>query len=180
MPHVVITGGPGAGKTSLLTALADLGYKTVQESARAVIAERLAAGKTARPEPQDFALEILRRDIDKFTAIANSAEWVFFDRGVIEAIKGAIEVGALLESEVNTMVGSFPFHPLVFILPPWQAIYVTDTERDHTFDHSVKVHKKLVHWYSSCGYQLHEVPYLPVSARASHVLDTITSQRLGS
>ena len=105
-------------QASLLTGLADLGYETVQESARAVIAERLAAGKSPRPEPQDFALEILRQKIEKFNGIANSADWVFFDRGVIEAIGGVREVGALTVSEVNNMVGTYPFHPVVFILPP--------------------------------------------------------------
>ena len=86
MPRFVITGGPGAGKTTLLAKLSALGYATVEESARAVIAERLARGVSARPAPPDFAREILRRDIAKYLAAPPTDEPVFFDRGVIEAL----------------------------------------------------------------------------------------------
>ena len=44
MSRVVLTGGPGAGKTTLLATLAAMGFTTVEESARAIIAERLARG----------------------------------------------------------------------------------------------------------------------------------------
>ena len=175
MPRVVITGGPGAGKTSLLGALAELGYETVGESARSVIAERLAANKSPRPKPQEFALEVLRRDIEKYGRAEESPNWVFFDRGVIEAVGWASEVSALPETEAGPTAGAYPFHPTVFALPPWHAIYVTDAERDHDFEHAVEVHKSLARWYSSCGYVLHEVPCLPVAARAKHVLHTLTS-----
>jgi predicted ATPase len=66
MPRYILTGGPGAGKTTLLGALASLGYTTVEESARSIIAERLAAGMTSRPQATQFAQEILRRDIEKY------------------------------------------------------------------------------------------------------------------
>src|ERR671938_223494 len=65
-PRVVITGGPGAGKTTLLAELAARGYTTVEESARAIIAERLTSGASRRPSPLAFAREILRRDIEKY------------------------------------------------------------------------------------------------------------------
>ena len=61
MPHVIVTGGPGAGKTALLSRLAKLGYFTVEDSARAIIAKRVARGDTPRPDLVTFAREILRR-----------------------------------------------------------------------------------------------------------------------
>jgi predicted ATPase len=54
MPHVIVTGGPGAGKTTLLAELAARGYATVEESARAIIRERLARGASRRPDAFDF------------------------------------------------------------------------------------------------------------------------------
>ena len=86
MPHVIVTGGPGAGKTTLLAELAVRGYSTVDESARAIIAERLARGESPRPDPVAFAREILHRDIEKYVNRRRTSEWVFFDRGLIEAI----------------------------------------------------------------------------------------------
>jgi len=59
MPRVIVTGGPGAGKTTLISHLAAAGYATVHDSVRAIIAERLAHGLSRRPEPQEFARETL-------------------------------------------------------------------------------------------------------------------------
>jgi predicted ATPase len=64
MHRVVITGGPGDGKTFLIAQLSRRGFATVGESARAVIAERLAQGLPPRPDPESFAREILSRDMN--------------------------------------------------------------------------------------------------------------------
>jgi len=56
--HVPVAGGPGAGKTTLLAELAARGYATVEESARAIIRERLARSASRRPEGLAFAEEI--------------------------------------------------------------------------------------------------------------------------
>jgi hypothetical protein len=78
MLRIVITGGPGAGKTALIAALAAAGHATVAESARAIIAERRARGLPPRPDPPAFAREILRRDIDKYNAVSSvAAQWVY-------------------------------------------------------------------------------------------------------
>jgi len=173
VPHVIVTGGPGAGKTTLLTELAAMGYATVEESARAVIAERLAHGASRRPDARLFAREILRRDIEKYCQLPRTSEWVFFDRGLIEALGMFHEASALPSVELESMLAAYPFHATVFVLPPWQAIYANDAERDQTFDEAVDVHAKVVRWYRSCGFVLNEVPRLPVEQRAKHVLSVL-------
>lgn len=45
----VVTGGPGAGKTSLITELARRGFHTIPESGRAIIREEVARGGDALP-----------------------------------------------------------------------------------------------------------------------------------
>jgi predicted ATPase len=47
--RVVFTGGPGAGKTALLTELERRGYRVVPEVARAIISERKQKGLPPRP-----------------------------------------------------------------------------------------------------------------------------------
>jgi predicted ATPase len=173
MPHVIVTGGPGAGKTTLLAALADIGYITVEDSARAIIAERLARGESRRPDLVTFAREILRRDIEKYLRQPRTSEWVFFDRGVVDALGMLREASAVADIELQTTLASYPFHPFVFVLPPWDAIYATDAERDQSFAEAVHVHAKVLTWYRSCGYAVHEVPRLPVPQRAEHVLRTL-------
>jgi len=174
MLRVVITGGPGVGKTTLLAELGARGHATVAESARAIISERCAAqSQSPRPEPVAFAREILRRDIEKYNARRNESGWIFFDRGVVEALGMLHEAGPLPQSDLDAAVRAHPFHSPVFILPPWSEIYTTDTERDHSFDWVGHVHKQLVQWYRSCGYAVCEVPRLPVAARATFVLQAL-------
>jgi predicted ATPase len=167
---VVVTGGPGAGKTTLLTELAAMGYATVEDSARAIIAERLASGATPRPDAVAFAREILRRDLDKYVNQPRTSGWVFFDRGLIDALGMLHEASALSSTELESMLASYPFHRTVFVLPPWEAIYAIDAERDQSFEEAIDVHARVVRWYRSCGYALDEVPRLPVAQRAEHVV----------
>jgi predicted ATPase len=170
MPHVILTGGPGAGKTTLLAELATMGYATVDESARAVIAERLARGASPRPDALAFAQEILRRDLEKYLNQPRTTEWVFFDRGLIDALGMLHEASSLPSVELKALLASYPFHPTVFVLPPWAAIYANDAERDQSFADAVHVHARVVRWYRSCGFLLNEVPCVSVSQRARHVL----------
>lgn len=121
MPHVIVTGGPGAGKTTLLAALAEMGYITVEESARAIIAERLARGASRRPDLVTFAQETLRRDIEKYLGQPRTPQWVFFDRGVVDALGMLHEVSPLPAVELQATLASYPFHASVFVLPPWET-----------------------------------------------------------
>jgi predicted ATPase len=114
--------------------------------------------------------EILRRDIDKYLNRPRTSNWVFFDRGLIDALGMLHEASPLPSIELETMLASYPFHATVFVLPPWETIYATDAERDQSFAEAVDVHAKVVRWYRSCGYVLNEVPRLPVVQRAEHVL----------
>jgi predicted ATPase len=84
------------------------------------------------------------------------------------------EVSPLPAHELEAMLSAYTFHTSVFILPPWEAIYANDAERDQAFAEAVNVHAKLVQWYRSCGYVLREVPRLPVPQRAKHVLRILT------
>ena len=174
--NVILTGGPGAGKTTLLAELAARGHATVAESARAVIAERLAAGLPPRPSPLEFAQEVLRRDLasyDKSQRTGPPTGWRFFDRGPIDGLGLLQAAGGLPEHALPARLCDFSFHPTVFLLPAWAAIYTTDSERDHPFAHAVRVCDELRAWYARCGFTVHELPCVPVAARADHVLKVL-------
>jgi predicted ATPase len=175
MPCVILTGGPGAGKTTLLAKLASMSSATVEESARAIIAERLASGLSRRPNLSEFAHQILSRDIEKYVAQTQTSKWVFFDRGLIDALGMLQEVSPMPDEELKAMLTRYPFHKSVFILPPWEAIYANDAERDQTYAEAVGVYEKLLRWYRWCGYDVHEVPRLPLAQRARHVLRVLAA-----
>ena len=170
MPCVVLTGGPGTGKTTLLAELASMGYATVEESARTIIAERLASGLSRRPDPSEFAQQILNRDIEKYVAQPQTSKWVFFDRGLIDALGMVQEFSPMSGEELEGMLTRYRFHRPVFVLPPWEAIYINDAERDQTYAEAVVVYEKILRWYRLCRYDVHEVPREHVTERARHVL----------
>ncbi len=168
--RVVISGAPGVGKTALLDELAGMGHTTVAESARAVIRERLARGEPPRPAPAAFAREILLRDMQKYRAAVASTGWVFFDRGVVEALAMLHEAEPVAPEERQAVMAECRYFPVVFVPPPWKEIYVNDAERDQPFEHALNVHEAVLRCYREAGYQICEVPHATPAQRAEHVL----------
>jgi predicted ATPase len=175
MSRIIITGGPGAGKTTLLLALQARGYTIVGDSARAIIQERLRRGLSPRPNAHEFVHETLRMEIENFVHHAATPGHVFFDRSVLDALCSLDHVTPLNESELSTWLSKYQYFPMVFLLPPWQAIYVTDAERDHTFEHAEWVNSITQEWYRRCRYQLIEVPKVSVAERCTYVLQALAN-----
>lgn len=169
----VVTGGPGAGKTTVLHALERDGFVCVPESARAIIKERRGAGLSPRPPAEQFARQVLERDIDNYRRTAMTGKPVFFDRGLGDALGGLQHTGTLSATEVEAYLQEFPCNRTAFILPPWEEIYCTDDERDQTYEHSVRVHGDILGWYERNAYHMVEVPRLPVPDRAAFMLNQI-------
>ena len=172
-------GGPGAGKTTLLDALRANGYQCVPDAARALIKSRLAAGLSPRPEPTEFANNILNADIAGYrnTAVAGAA--VFFDRGVVDALGMLYREGTVSEAQIEAHLSRYPFNRTVFLLPPWEEIYTTDSERDQTFAESVAVFESVRSWYGQCGYEPVRVPIGSVAERVRFIETSVSGQSDG-
>ena len=170
MSLVVITGAPGAGKTTLLQALRARGYTIVADTPRAIIQDRRRRGLSPRPEPLAMTQETLRIDIENYECYRGRSEHVFFERGVFDALAGLAAKTPLSESDFRTWLSKYPYFSKVFVLPPWRAIYVTDAERDHTFEHAQWVDRVTRRWYRRCGYQIVDVPMASVDERCEFVL----------
>ena len=165
----VLTGGPGGGKTTLIEALSDRGYRCVPEAARAIIKARIEAGQSPRPGPKAFAKMIFEADVQNYRA-TSSSEVTFFDRSTVDALGMLAESTVMPPTEIEENLRRYPYNNTVFLLPPWETIYRTDEERDQTFAEAVQVFKSVSSWYSRCGYRLLEVPLGPVSERVDFVL----------
>jgi predicted ATPase len=170
--RIVITGGPGAGKTTLLHELECRGFATVEDTPRAIIRSRRALGLSPRPTPLEFAEQVLRRDVELYEQNAGQA-LSFFDRGVLDALAMVAHAAPERWAELVALAAVYPYHPVVFVLPPWEEIYVNDDERDHEFAHAVRVCESLVEWYQLCGYHVAAVPKLPAAERCDYVLSAV-------
>lgn len=169
----VFTGGPGAGKTTTLTALSKRGYSAVPESARRIIKERLAQGLSPRPEAAAFASEILSSDIEQYQSYGSTDEPVFYDRGIPDALYMLDAEAALPRNSASDYLGKYPYNRFVFFFPPWEDIYRTDSERDQTFQEAMDVFDAMKQWYQFWGYQALEVPRVGIEERVDFVLKTV-------
>lgn len=170
--RVVITGGPGAGKTALLNELRRLGFATVDDTPRAIIRSRRARGLSPRPPPLDFADEVLRREIEQYQRHGGDA-LTFFDRGVIDALLMVAQAAPERGADVAARAAAYPYHRVAIFLPPWEEIYVNDEERDHPFSHAVCVYESLIAWYDACGYQVAPLPKVAIDERCRLVLSML-------
>ena len=116
--RVIFTGGPGAGKTTLFTALAARGYACVHDSARAIIQDRLRRGLSARPDPAKFAAAILRMDVERYRQAPTEADLVFLDRAIPDALCMLNDLGLRSMAEAGQALLDFPFFRQVFLAPP--------------------------------------------------------------
>lgn len=171
--RIIITGGPGAGKTTFLQAMKARGFSVTDESARAIIKQRLARGLTPRPDPNQFAASIFEQDIKNYNDANSGSEWIFFDRSIVDALAMLNQIAPLEQSELRTLVSRYPYRRQVFAFPPWEEIYKNDPERDQTFAEASQIYKMLIAWYRHCSYEITDVPKVPVDERCDFVLQAI-------
>jgi predicted ATPase len=165
----VFTGGPGVGKTTLLRHLESLGERVVDESARAVIREEIAAGGTGAPwlDNARYCRLTARRDIAAFDALAHEMRRIFFDRGIMDS------VGANGEPpwpELMEAVHTRRYNARVFLFPPWREIYATDAERRQDWAEAERTFDLIAALLPTLGYEPVVVPKASVEERAAFVL----------
>ncbi|HEX4179963.1 MAG TPA: AAA family ATPase [Caulobacteraceae bacterium] len=171
----ILSGGPGAGKTTTLEALRRRGFQGVDEAARQVLREQAASGGNATHDGdracyRDLCLE---RAAQAFEAVAERAAPVFFDRGIPEMLGYGDPPGAPPPARMTDAVARYRYARTVFVFPAWEAIYRHDEERKHTFAHAVEVRATIAETYGRCGYEAVEVPRLPVEERVRFILERI-------
>lgn len=130
----VVTGGPGAGKTSLITELARCGFHTIPESGRAIIREEMAHGGDALPwaDRMAYSERMLERDLRAYEDAQALSGPVIFDRGIPDIMGYLTLCGLPVPPHVSASAGSAHYNRRVFLAPFWDEIFTHDTERKQT------------------------------------------------
>ncbi|GGI78402.1 AAA family ATPase [Legionella impletisoli] len=172
----ILTGGPGSGKTSVLNALAQRGFLTVPEVARAIIKEQQDNGGNAfHTGDRDAFLELmLDHSLHDYRKMQQERTAVFFDRGIPDLYGYAKSFCHKEHHEVNSAVKQYRYCQTVFIFPPWEEIYIKDSERQQDFAESIQTYHALKEAYLHYRYTLVDVPCLPIEARVNFILKTLT------
>lgn len=172
---IVLIGGPSSGKTTLINALTQKGYICYPEISREIIqnAQKDGIDQLFLENPLLFSELLLAGRINQYKMAKNEqTPIVFIDRGLPDVI-----------AYMNFVGNSYPdsFHQAclenkyskVFVLPPWEEIYVSDKERYESYEQAVLIHNHLEETYLDYGYKLIKVPKDSVSKRVQFLMNHI-------
>jgi len=168
MKRIVITGGPGSGKTSLIDNLSLKGYCCYGEVSRQLIQRMKISSSFKDFDFEDEVFNLRKRDF-----LDASKELQFYDRSMIDNLAYLNKNNLEVSEKMNSDCEKHKYFKEVFILPPWDDIYETDNERVEEYDEAVDIHSYLIEAYSKYNYSLIEVPKASVEERIEFILNRI-------
>lgn len=174
----IISGGPGSGKTTLVDFLSKQDYRTVPENGRSIIRLQSEINGPVLPwhDPRLFSDVDLSLSLDKFAS--QEPNYVtFFDRSIADVAGLLCWYGLSTPQYLKLAIEKFRYNPVVFIAPPWEQIYLKDTERPFSFADAEKSFSALMGIFEQYGYQTQLLPCVPVEDRAKFVLDAIKAMK---
>lgn len=168
---VLVTGGPGSGKSTLIEALASTGLSRMREGGRSIIRDQVAIGGSALPwgDRLAFAELMLAWDMRSYGEAQAHVGPVLFDRGIPDVI-GYLELSGLpVRPHVRRAAEIHRYRRQAFIAPPWPEIFAQDAERKQSFAEAEATYRALVAAYAGLSYELVQLPLAPLSERVSFV-----------
>ncbi|HRG59151.1 MAG TPA: AAA family ATPase [Bacteroidia bacterium] len=176
LQKVIISGGPGFGKTSIIDELERREFKCMHEVSRSIIKEQLESGGDILPwkNLNTFSRFLFERRVKQFEEAPNNG-WVFFDRGIPDIIAYMGKDELEIPSSYMLKIEECNYFPMVFIVPPWKEIYKNDGERMEDYKTACDLNEIISETYANLGYETIILPKITVKERADFILKKIIS-----
>ena len=178
--RIVITGGPGTGKTVLISALEAHGHYCFHEIIRDMTLEAKKEWglETQGTNPiaivddsKSFNTQLLQGRLKQFKkALTLKEDMVFYDRGMPDVLAYMDYFEQAYENDFTQICEQHKYD-CVFILPPWKEIYVQDNERLERYDQAVEIYNHLKRTYTTLGYKITEVPFASIADRMHFIVN---------
>lgn len=171
----IITGGPGSGKTTLISAIEGTGLICIPEVARIIIKEQMDSGGKSLPWDDLVAYSelMMERSVKDFEENISRKETLFFDRGIPDTIGYMKLVGITVSQEFIHLAENLRYNSDVFIMPPWKEIYQTDLERKQSFQEAKETYEALFKTYQELKYNPIVLEKTSVESRVEFILSKI-------
>jgi predicted ATPase len=173
---IVIIGGPGTGKSTIIDGLVDKGFCCYPEISRQVTLEAKKQGieQLFLENPLLFSELLLEGRKKQFkSALEEPHDVVFIDRGIPDVLAYMHYIGDSYPTHFDLACRE-NLYSKIFILPPWQEIYVSDEARYENFEQAKLIYDHLTETYQNYGYELVEVPKDTLDNRILFILDEIS------
>jgi predicted ATPase len=128
---IIISGGPGSGKSTLIDALEKQGFARSVEAGRAIIQHQVEISGKALPwaDRALFAELMLSWEMRSYDLASNNEGPVFFDRGVPDVIGYLTLCGLPVPEHIRQAASTIRYNRMVFLAPPWSEIFGQDANR---------------------------------------------------
>lgn len=177
--RIVITGGPGSGKTTLIDHLEEKGYTCMHEISRSVTkkAQQEGIDQLFLKAPILFSELLLKgRKVQFEEADQIDTKMLFYDRGLPDVTAYMHYFHTRYPSFFDETCRNYRYD-MVFLLPPWEAIYQRDSERYESFEEAERIYTHLKDGYTNYQYDVCEVPVGSVEDRIEFILAKILNSR---
>ena len=179
---VVITGAPGTGKTSIVNGLERKGFYCFHEIIRDMTSKAKQGGQSEEhisnplvfvEDALQFNKDLLHGRTSHYRASLQTNEPIsFFDRGIPDVL-AYMDFFDQSYGKEFTEPCEVHRYDMVFMVPPWKEIYVSDDERLESFEEAEDIHHALMNTYTQFGYNPIEVPKDAVHKRIDFILETL-------
>ncbi|MFT5715331.1 MAG: putative ATPase [Flavobacterium sp.] len=173
---IIIIGGPGTGKSTIIDGLIAKGFCCYPEISREVTLEAKKQGieQLFLEKPLLFSELLLEGRKKQFTNAQNEPHnVVFIDRGIPDVLAYMHYIGDSYPASFDAVCREHTYSK-IFILPPWEEIYVSDEARYENYEQAKLIQNHLIETYQGYGYNLIEVPKDTVDNRILFILDEIS------